>query len=355
MGAQQAQELGLIDHVGYPDEMADSLEEALDGKPGLRSVERYRKGRRLPDWLARLARSRPTVAVVYLQGPVVERVPRMGSSRRVIASDEVVPVLDELRESKHVKAVVLVVESPGGSALASDLIARAVERLDAQKPVVATMESVAASGGYYVCAPAREIVARATTLTGSIGVIGGKLVVGEAMDALGVHTELLGPGADGGIGGPFRRMTQAQRARFQESLRRVYARFIDVVSTGRDTPESEVLEVAEGRVWTGQQAKANGLVDHLGGLPVALTRVQELAGLTGKEIRKLTVRFDPPRFSILNLALGRSGATLADPVGLALEAVGPSGQFGEAIRASPEQALALEPVPWDSDAWQDWR
>lgn len=355
MGAQQAQDLGLIDHVGYPDEMADSLEEALDGKPGLRSIERYRRGRRLPDWLARLGRSMPRVAVVYLQGPVVERVPRMGSSRRVIASDEVVPVLDELRESKHVKAVVLVVESPGGSALASDLIARAVERLDAQKPVVATMESVAASGGYYVCAPAREIVARATTLTGSIGVIGGKLVVGEAMDALGVHTELLGPGADGGIGGPFRRMTQAQRARFQESLRRVYARFIDVVSTGRDTPESEVLEVAEGRVWTGQQAKANGLVDHLGGLPVALTRVQELADLTDKEIRKLTVRFDPPRFSLLNLALGRAGATLADPVGLALEAVGPSGQFVEAIRTNPEQALALEPIPWDSDAWQDWR
>ena len=93
----------------------------------------------------------------------------------------------------------------------------------------------------------------------------------------------------------------------------------------------------------------------MGGLPVAISRVKALAELTDREVRKLSVRFDPPRFSVLNLALGRAGADLSDPVGMALEAVGPSGQFIEAIRAAPQQALALEPVPWDSDAWKDWR
>lgn len=354
-GAEEAAELGLIDQVGYADELALELETTLGGAPRVRSLERYRKGRRLVDWLARIGRRMPQVALVYLQGPVVERAPGMGRTRQMIASDEVVPVLDALREDKRIRGVVLVVESPGGSALASDLIARAVERLDAQKPVVASMESVAASGGYYISAPTREIVARSTTLTGSIGVIGGKVVVGEMLDELGVHTEMLGPGASAGIGGPFRRFTAEQRQRFQRSLKRVYARFIAVVATGRDRTDAQILEVAEGRVWTGRQASERHLVDHLGGLPVALERVRDLAGLSGKQTREVDCRFDPPRFSLLNLVLRRSATEAIEPIDVALSTLGPSAQFVEALRASPLQALALEPVPWDLAAWESWR
>jgi protease-4 len=354
-GAEEAAELRLIDQVGYADELSLELETTLGGAPRVRSLERYRKGRRLVDWLARVGRRMPQLALVYLQGPVVERVPGMGRARQMIASDEVVPVLDALREDKRIRGVVLVVESPGGSALASDLIARAVERLDAEKPVVASMESVAASGGYYIAAPTREIVARSTTLTGSIGVIGGKVVVGELLDELGVHTEILGPGAGAGIGGPFRRFTAEQRQRFQRSLRRVYARFIAVVATGRGRTNEQILEVAEGRVWTGRQASERHLVDHLGGLPVALERVRELAGLSGKQIREVHCRFDPPRFSLLNLVLRRSTSEAIEPIDIVLGTLGPSAQFVEALRAAPLQALALEPVPWDPAAWEAWR
>jgi protease-4 len=355
MGAQAAIEHGLIDSLGYPDELEAAMEAMLGGKPKVRSLERYRRGRRLTDWIAALSKPGPAIAVVYLQGPVVERAAGMGSSRRVIASDEVVPVLDAIRQDSQIKGVVLVVESPGGSALASDLIARAVERLDADKPVVASMETVAASGGYYISAPAREIVARRMTLTGSIGVIGGKVVVGETLDQLGVHTELLGPGLGRGIGGPFRRSTAAQQERFRSSLQRVYAQFIEVVAAGRERTYEEILEVAEGRVWTGQQASERHLVDHLGGMVVALERVRVLAGLSSVSPRTQEHRFDPPRFSVLNLLLKRGAAQSMDPIGIALNSLGPSVQFIEALRASPQQALAIEPVPWDEDAWEAWR
>jgi len=355
ISADQAHALGLIDHVGYPDELDTAMEQALGGTPRVRSLERYRKGRRLLDWLGRLGRFAPRVALVYLQGPVVERAERVGRARRMIASDEVVPILDALRENSRIQGVILVVESPGGSALASDLIARAVERLDAEKPVVAAMESVAASGGYYISAPAREIVARSTTLTGSIGVIGGKVVVGGALDDVGVHTEILGPGADAGTGGPFRPMTTDQRRRFKESLRRVYDRFIDVVATGRDRTDEEILAVAEGRVWTGRQAVEQHLVDHLGGLPAALERVRELADLGDGEIRRVERRFDPPRFSMLSMVLGRGSSQMPDPVSLALGALGPACHVVETLRTSPLKALAMEPIPWDPHAWESWR
>ena len=181
------------------------------------------------------------------------------------------------------------------------------------------------------------------------------------LDELGVHTELLGPAAGAGIGGPFRRMTAQQRQRFQRSLKRVYARFIAVVATGRDRTDAQILEVAEGRVWTGRQASERHLVDHLGGLPMALERVRELAGLSGKQVREVDCRFDPPRFSLLNMVLRRRSSEAfeafeaIDPIDLALGTLGPSAQFVEALRAAPLQALTMEPVPWDPAAWEAWR
>jgi protease-4 len=353
--ADQAYELGLVDKVGYADELDAALEEHLGGRPRSIDLDRYMRSRRLLDWLGRLGGGRPQVGVLYLQGPVVERAQRVGRARRLIASDAVVPVLDALRENARIRAVVLVIDSPGGSALASDLIARAVERLEADKPVVVAMESVAASGGYYISAPATEVVARETTLTGSIGVIGGKIVVGGTLGALGVHAEQVGPGVDAGMNGAFHGFTDDQRRRFRASLRRVYDRFIAVVATGRDRTAEEVLEVAEGRVWTGRQAQEQKLVDHLGGLPTALERVRSLADLGTGELCLRETRFDPPKWGVLNMILGRGGAEVPDAVDLALRAAGPAGDFLWHLRTDPMQAQALEIVPWDTSAWESWR
>ena len=134
----------------------------------------------------------------------------------MIASDDVVPVLDQLLEQDAVDAVVLAVNSPGGSALASDLIARRVEVLSQAKPVVAVMGNVAASGGYYISAVAREIWAHPATVTGSIGVVGGKVVLGPALARLGIQTTWMGPGKDPGMMTPEARFSDGQRRRFRE-------------------------------------------------------------------------------------------------------------------------------------------
>lgn len=353
--ADQAAEMGLVDKVGYPDEMADVIEEYLSGRPRRMDLDQYRRRRRMSDWLGRLGRSRQHVAVLYLQGAVVERAGRVGRAKRVIASDDVVPVLDALRDNAQIKGVVLVIDSPGGSALASDLIARSVERLRSEKPVVSVMDCVAASGGYYIAAPTNEIIANESTLTGSIGVIGGKVVFGGALGAMGIHVEKVGPGADAGMYGAHEGFTADQRRRFRASLKRVYGRFIAVVAAGRERSEEEILKVAEGRVWTGSQAVDNGLVDHIGGLPVALERLRELADLGDAKIGQIPFPFDPPRWSFLNMALGRAQVQKPTAAGLALDAVGPAALFLEQVMDSPLQAQAIEAVPWDEAAWETWR
>jgi ClpP class serine protease len=155
------------------------------------------------------------------------------------------------------------------------------------------------------------------------------------------------------MNGPLERFTEDQRRRYRASLQRVYQRFIDVVATGRDKPEAEVRGVAEGRVWTGHQARSNGLVDHTGGLALAVSRVRELAELGPGPLRILDARFDPSRWGALSMLMGR-GAALPTPVDLAVDALGPSGLALEQLRRSPLQAQALEPMALDGPAWSAW-
>jgi protease-4 len=232
-----------------------------------------------------------------------------GGSNSKIAADRVVPVLESLAEDDGCKAVVLAVTSPGGSALASDLIARAIRKLMEKRPVVAWFGDVSASGGYYISAPATEIVANPGSITGSIGVVGGKIVIGDAIARAGIHHETIAAGPDTTMMGPWDGFTEDQRERFRASLIRVYERFIQVVSAGRKIPERSVLDVAEGRVWTGQQALERGLVDHLGGLDLALERARKLAGMQLPQ-RVDHIRFMPSRLRALS-SLRRD--TLAGP------------------------------------------
>ena len=262
-----------------------------------------------------------------------------------------VPVLDELAEQDQFDAVVISVNSPGGSALASDLIARSVAALAARKPVVAVMGNVAASGGYYISAKAHEIFAHPATITGSIGVVGGKVVLGRALARLGVHTTWMGPAPDPGMMTPEAPFHDDQRRRFRLSLKRVYDRFIQVVATGRGVEPEDIEPVAQGRVWTGSQAVDNGLVDTLGVISDAVQRAAELAEISSGRVKPVPFRFEPPKFAMFSQMVGARGVSLADVAGLA---VGGDAVLLQALHASPSMPLAIVPVVADQGAWAAW-
>ncbi|MEM1418964.1 MAG: signal peptide peptidase SppA, partial [Myxococcota bacterium] len=221
------------------------------------------------------------VAVVIIDGSIVDGenqdVPVVGIRRT--GGRTIVPILEAVRRDPTVSAVVLRVDSPGGSALASEQIWRAVRRLARDKPVIASMGAVAASGGYYVVSPATEIWAAPTTLTGSIGVFFGKADLGPLAERLGLGVTPLTRGARAGATSRFRPFTGDERAALAQLVRVSYRRFLHRVAEGRDLTPREVHAVAQGRVWSGDAAEARGLVDRLGGFTEALARARSLGGL----------------------------------------------------------------------------
>lgn len=351
MSASEAVERGMIDSVAYADEVREAWKERLEGDPREVDLLSYARLRRVLRKLPAIRRKPVLVAVVHLDGPVVERRSQMPRKKRVIASDEVVEALDGLADQDAVKAVVLAVNSPGGSALASDLIARSVMALDARKPVVAVMGNVAASGGYYISAVAREILAHPATITGSIGVVGGKVVLGKALARLGIHTTWMGPAPDPGLLSPEAPFNSDQRQRFRASLKRVYARFIGVVAKGRGMDPASVEAVAQGRVWTGTQALEHGLVDRMGTLPEAIERAAVLAETEGQRIKALPVRFEPPALAVVNQMLGGQARTVAEHAGALL---GEDSVLLSSLMVDAAKPLTIVPVVLDQGAWSGW-
>jgi protease-4 len=195
-------------------------------------------------------------------------------------------LLGALRGNRRVKAVVLRVESPGGGAVASDRIRRQLELTAKEKPVVVSMGDVAASGGYYVATAADAVVAEGSTLTGSIGVIGGKFVVRRLLDRLGIHRETRSAGANAGFYSPLRSFTDEERRRHRAFLLHFYEkRFLAAVAEGRELDRDEADRLGRGRVWTGRQAHERGLVDRLGGLEEAIQIACERANVPREEVR----------------------------------------------------------------------
>jgi protease-4 len=228
-------------------------------------------------------KGKPTVAVVTLHGPIVSgrggpQVLPFGTSSA--GGDTIAAALREAAADHSVSAIVLRVDSPGGSVTGSETVWREVVRVrDAGKPIVASMGAVAASGGYYVSMSADKIVANAGTITGSIGVVTGKLVARELKGRLGVGSGSLrtNPNADAwSINQPF---TDEQRAHVEAEADLCYADFLERVAAGRGLTVEAVDAIARGRVWTGADALERGLVDELGGLRTAITRAKVLAGL----------------------------------------------------------------------------
>ncbi len=283
LAAEEALDAGLVDQLAYGDQVEEWLEERHGKEIAVRAFASWARLDGARRWLLRAGGPRTAISVVHLQGPiVVEKQTRGGPS---IAARDVVPLLRALRSDDNVGAVVMHVDSPGGSALASDLIWREVDELARAKPVVAAFEDVAASGGYYLAAPASEILVRPGTLTGSIGVFGGKIVVSEGLRRVGVHTrEILGaPNANLFSAG--RRFTDPQRARFKEMLERTYDGFVKRVADGRDRAEEEIEPACRGRVWTGRAALTNHLADQLGNVDTAVHRARARAGLAETPVK----------------------------------------------------------------------
>jgi protease-4 len=268
--------------------LAEGLVDTVLGEAELwRSLQPDRERPRHVDPLDYLAGARTLqidprhrLALIYAAGEI-----RLGESRRggltgsVLGSDTLVERLRKAGDDDRVKAVVLRVDSPGGSVTASDLIWREVDRVRDQKPVVVSMGDVAASGGYYISMSADRIVATPLTLTGSIGVFLGKIDVGGLYRKVGVNVEVVQRGENAGVMSELQPFTPGQREVLQHNLEEFYARFVDRVARGRDLSSEQVDEVARGRVWSGERALEAGLVDSLGTLKDALRIAKELAGL----------------------------------------------------------------------------
>ena len=292
--AAEARKRGLIDGALYEDELPGRLGE--NGTPArLAEWRASRRALRLP----LRKRPRKVVALVGVRGTIVRGrsrrlpvpLPLVGSEQA--GSEAVVGALRVAEKSRRVAAVLLHVESPGGDALASDLIWREVERVRRKKPVVVLMGNVAASGGYYVSAAASRVVARANTVTGSIGVISTRPVAAGLLDKLGVNPATVERGARANLLDARREPSPDELAVLGKQLDGIYGEFKDRVIRGRGMEPATLEPLAGGRVWTGAEALQNGLVDGLGGFRDALEAAKDLAGIGG-EPSEVLVKVKPP-------------------------------------------------------------
>lgn len=278
--AEEAVGLGLIDAVVHDDEVRAALLPASGStQAGPRAVAPTPIEAAAYVALTRARLFRPVVApnvtaILPVLGAIGESSAPGGASRA-----QLVPTVRGLARDPRVAAVVLYVDSPGGSALASERIHREVELLAQKKPVIACFGDVAASGGYYVAAPAHAIVARPQTLTGSIGVVSARLVASSALEAIGLRTEVVKNAPSADYFAHPRAGTEQEHAMTERSIQAFYDRFLEIVGRGRKMTREAVDALARGRVWTGTDAHVHGLIDTLGGLPEALELARSRAGL----------------------------------------------------------------------------
>ncbi|MCC2593518.1 S49 family peptidase [Tessaracoccus sp. OS52] len=316
LSAQRALELGLVDHLGYRDEVyAASLQEWSAAPENLRYVQRWTPKPSLP----RLRnKHRAKVAVVSLRGAIVTgRGGPGGLAGEMAGSDVVDEHLRAVLRDDDAKAVVFEIDSPGGSAVASDFIRRAVLRVkESGRPVVARMGSVAASGGYYAAMGCTEIVAQPTTLTGSIGVLAGKMVTAGLYDKLDLKRESIRIGARAGMLSSATEFSHEDWAKLDESLDRIYHDFTSFAAADRGMAHEELEPLARGRVWTGADALERGLVDHLGGWRTAFERACALADVDPEEVSAERVGHlgAIERLLPANSSESRSAAGTAGPV-----------------------------------------
>jgi len=345
----QALEAGLVDALGYRDEVFAHVRKQAGPDAILQYVSRYQRSHALAERARRLPAPRQqSVALIYATGPI--RRGRSGHgpmSGGAMGSDTIAAALRAATADDRARAIVLRVNSPGGSYVASDTIWREVVRARAAgKPVVVSMSDVAASGGYFIAMAADAIVAQPGTVTGSIGVLSGKPVVTEMLGRAGVTTDSVAEGAHSAMFTTTRPFSEDEWALVNDWLDHIYADFTGKVAAGRGMSAKRVHELARGRVWTGADALANGLVDELGGLDTAAALARTKAGLPpGAPLRvyprvRPLDRLRPPASSD---AASAAAAGLA--AGLLAESWGPAWRLAARAGLSPHGPLML-PGSW---------
>ncbi len=279
----QAHQAGLVDALGYRDEVFTEVRKQAGPEAILQYVSRYQRSQVLAERARKLPAARQeSVALIYATGPI--RRGRSGHGPMPggggMGSDTVAAALRAAAGDDRARAIVLRVNSPGGSYVASDTIWREVVRArGAGKPVVVSMGDLAASGGYFISMAADAIVAQPGTVTGSIGVLSGKPVLAELLGRAGVTTDSVAEGAHSAMFTTSRPFSEDEWALVNSWLDRIYADFTSKVAAGRSLSAERVHELARGRVWTGADAQANGLVDEIGGLDRAVEVARTRAGL----------------------------------------------------------------------------
>ncbi len=295
--AAQAKDAGLIDGGLYHDEVEKELKKRLGYKDSDElHIAKGSDYRQISQESLGLNKGEK-VAIVYAAGDITSGKSQFGGDgEETIGSDSLAKTLQEARDDQSIKAIVLRVDSPGGSGLASDIIWRAIESAKEKKPVVVSMSDVAASGGYYIACGANKIVAEPSTITGSIGVVGGKPVVKGLYDWLGITNEYVMRGKNAGMFRETEKFNDSERKKFEEFLNSTYEDFITKVGKGRNRDKKDIDTIGQGRVWTGQQGKDRGLIDEYGGLDRAIEVAKQLAKIPADRGIQRIIMPKPPTF-----------------------------------------------------------
>jgi protease IV len=298
--AQEALDAHLITHVGYSDEAMASLGLEPGGAKRPVSLERYLAAAGRPH------QSGPEIALIYASGLITRGT---GGDSTFVGSgeagaDSLIRAFRLAERDPQVRAILFRIDSPGGSAVASESIWRETLRAkEAGKKLIVSMGDVAGSGGYYIAAAADKIVADPATLTGSIGVLAGKVLVSGLLDKIGAGTSAVDVGADAGIFSAFKDFSPQEHQRFETFLDDIYSGFKNRVAEGRKMDAAAVEAVAKGRIWSGADAKAKGLVDALGGYDTALALAKQEAGIPPTS--DVTIKIFPPPESPVSALLAR--------------------------------------------------
>jgi protease-4 len=332
--AAEAYEARLVDRLGYRDEVYAAFRSRVGADVELLFADRWQPRRRpsLP------ARKKGHVALVEVRGGIMSGRSRRGPLGGQVGSDSVCAELRAAADDDRARSVVLRIDSPGGSAVASDTIWREVGRVrEAGKPVIVSMGDAAASGGYYVACPADVIVALPATLTGSIGVFGGKFVVRDLLERVGLTTGTVEHGAHALMYSARRGFSDAERERLAATIDFIYDDFVAKVAAGRQRPVAEIEAVARGRVWTGRDAREVGLVDELGGMRDAV-RIARIRGSLPEDAPVVRALHVPP---LARLARAKNSE---DPRALAGASLPGLADLVVALGLSPDSALSMPSI-----------
>jgi protease-4 len=331
---KEAVEAKLVDGLAYRDEVYEKVRQTAGEDARFLDLDDYSRRVGSPPG------NGETIALIYGVGGIRRGKSRYdpASGRFFLGPDTVSDAFRAAVEDKEVRAILFRVDSPGGSHVASDTIWREVVRArEAGKPVIVSMGNVAGSGGYYISMAADRIVAQPGTLTGSIGVFAGKMVTTSFWEKVGVSWDEVHTGENADMWIWTRDYSERQWERVQGVLDRIYGEFTEKAATGRRMPKEKVLEVAKGRVWTGEDAKALGLVDELGGFPAALRLAREAAGIppeTGVRVKVFPERRPRWRTLLEDLLDPRRGGASESLVRL-LETVQPVVRIAEDMGIGP--------------------